>query len=180
MEWPDHVDQALAVLTTLREPDADMAAAGSVQHWEAMIAAAIGKPFDHPAEIEIAKPSDGQDFALSDEDKLEESLIDSMDGSDPPAITQPGDHGDPVPSSGFVETSTHDTGQESLGHRCSSGSGPVYGSGADAGGTATSDEVYATDAVGGGGTLPQDHASEKRKSPGSATDIIVPPRSGAF
>lgn len=45
----------------------------------------------------------GQDHALSDEEKLEAGLEDSMDASDPPAVTAPGDHGDPVPSSGFTE-----------------------------------------------------------------------------
>jgi hypothetical protein len=29
--------------------------------------------------------------------------MDSMDATDPPAATAPGDHGDPVPSSGFHE-----------------------------------------------------------------------------
>lgn len=47
--------------------------------------------------------SDDQDHCLSQEEALEESLEDSMDGSDAPSITQPGDHGDPVPSSGFPE-----------------------------------------------------------------------------
>lgn len=49
------------------------------------------------------KPADDQDHALSPEEKLEESLVDSMDGSDPSTATQPGDHGEPVPSSGFTE-----------------------------------------------------------------------------
>jgi hypothetical protein len=42
-----------------------------------------------------------QDHALSSEENLEEGLESSMDGSDPLSATQPGDHGDPVPSSGF-------------------------------------------------------------------------------
>ncbi|MET0366258.1 MAG: hypothetical protein ABW169_16565 [Sphingobium sp.] len=41
MEWVDCVDTAMAVLRTLREPDADMAAAGDVAIWERMIAAAL-------------------------------------------------------------------------------------------------------------------------------------------
>lgn len=49
------------------------------------------------------RPTDAQDHAVSDEEKLEEGLKDSMDASDPPAVTHPGDHGDPVPSSGFKE-----------------------------------------------------------------------------
>ncbi len=44
-----------------------------------------------------------QDHPLTHEEKLEAGLEDSMDTSDPPAVTSPGDHGDPVPSSGFPE-----------------------------------------------------------------------------
>jgi hypothetical protein len=44
MEWLDCIGSALAVLKTLREPDAEMAAAGDVETWERMIAAAIGQP----------------------------------------------------------------------------------------------------------------------------------------
>ena len=44
MEWADCVDSARAVLKTLREPDAEMAAAGDVHVWERMIAVAIGAP----------------------------------------------------------------------------------------------------------------------------------------
>lgn len=47
------------------------------------------------------RPTDAQDHAVTQEEKLEEGLMDSMDASDPPAATKPGDHGDPVPSSGF-------------------------------------------------------------------------------
>ncbi len=39
--WPDHVDDAVAVLRTLREPDAAMAAAGDPAIWERMILAAL-------------------------------------------------------------------------------------------------------------------------------------------
>ena len=39
--WPDHAGAALAVLKTLREPSARMAAAGDVAIWERMILAAI-------------------------------------------------------------------------------------------------------------------------------------------
>lgn len=35
--------------------------------------------------------------------KLDAGLDQSMDASDPPAIVQPGDDGEPVPSSGFDE-----------------------------------------------------------------------------
>jgi len=40
-EWPRHTGDALAILRTLREPDAAMAAAGDVATWQRMIAAAI-------------------------------------------------------------------------------------------------------------------------------------------
>jgi hypothetical protein len=39
--WRDHVDDAVAVLKTLREPDARMAAAGDPAVWERMILAAL-------------------------------------------------------------------------------------------------------------------------------------------
>ena len=39
--WPDYADAAVAVLKTLREPSARMAAAGDVAVWERMILAAI-------------------------------------------------------------------------------------------------------------------------------------------
>jgi hypothetical protein len=39
--WPQHRDDALAVLRTLREPDAAMARAGDPRVWEAMILAAL-------------------------------------------------------------------------------------------------------------------------------------------
>lgn len=57
------------------------------------------------AENDDAAPreSDEQDHALTHEEKLERGLEDSMDGSDAPSVTQPGDHGDPVPSSGYTE-----------------------------------------------------------------------------
>lgn len=50
-----------------------------------------------------ARESDAQDHVLDTEEKLEEGLKDSMDASDPPSSTKPGDRGDPVPSSGFKE-----------------------------------------------------------------------------
>jgi hypothetical protein len=39
--WSDHVDDAVAVLRTLREPDARMAAAGDPEVWERMVLAAL-------------------------------------------------------------------------------------------------------------------------------------------
>lgn len=47
--WPDHVDDALAVLRTLREPDARMAAAGDPAVWERMILAALPEGQAEPA-----------------------------------------------------------------------------------------------------------------------------------
>ena len=39
--WPDHVDDAVAVLRTLRAPDARMADAGDPAIWERMLLAAL-------------------------------------------------------------------------------------------------------------------------------------------
>ena len=39
--WHDHVDDALAILKVLREPDPVMAAAGDAVVWQAMVEAAI-------------------------------------------------------------------------------------------------------------------------------------------
>ena len=39
--WQDHVDDAYAILHTLREPDADMAQAGDVAVWRKMIGAVL-------------------------------------------------------------------------------------------------------------------------------------------
>ena len=41
MEWEAHIDDAYAILRTLREPDAAMAAAGDTEMWERMIGAAL-------------------------------------------------------------------------------------------------------------------------------------------
>jgi hypothetical protein len=46
IEWEDKIDDALAVLRTMREPDADMANVGDVEIWERMIGAAIGQPME--------------------------------------------------------------------------------------------------------------------------------------
>lgn len=40
--WHDHVDDALAILKVLREPDPVMAAAGDAAVWQKMVEAAIG------------------------------------------------------------------------------------------------------------------------------------------
>ena len=40
-EWHNHVDDALAILRTMREPDPVMAAAGDARVWERMVEAAL-------------------------------------------------------------------------------------------------------------------------------------------
>ncbi len=44
--WREHVNQALAVLHTAREPDERMAAVGDVDLWRKMIEAAITQRID--------------------------------------------------------------------------------------------------------------------------------------
>jgi hypothetical protein len=44
--WPDHVDDAYAILHTLREPDAQMAQAGDVAVWRAMIGSVLQRQVD--------------------------------------------------------------------------------------------------------------------------------------
>ncbi len=51
----------------------------------------------------LDRASDDQSHPLTQEQVLEEGLEDSMEGSDPLSITQPGDNGDPVPSSGYTD-----------------------------------------------------------------------------
>lgn len=41
MVWREHVNQALAVLHTMREPDEQMARAGDPESWSKMVEAAI-------------------------------------------------------------------------------------------------------------------------------------------
>lgn len=41
--WPNFASDAVAILKTLREPDAAMAAAGDIGTWAAMISAALGE-----------------------------------------------------------------------------------------------------------------------------------------
>jgi len=41
--WRDHLNQAQAVLHTMREPDEAMAAAGDVETWRNMVEAAIAQ-----------------------------------------------------------------------------------------------------------------------------------------
>ena len=44
--WHEHVNQALAVLHTMREADEDMAAAGDADMWRKMVEAAIAEKVD--------------------------------------------------------------------------------------------------------------------------------------
>jgi hypothetical protein len=46
LAWREHVNQALAVLHTMREPDEEMAAAGDVGIWRKMVEAAIEERVD--------------------------------------------------------------------------------------------------------------------------------------
>jgi len=41
--WQEHVNQAMAVLHTMREADEDMAAAGDADMWRKMVEVAIGE-----------------------------------------------------------------------------------------------------------------------------------------
>ena len=41
--WREHVSQALAVLHTMREPDARMASSGDAENWTRMVEAAIAE-----------------------------------------------------------------------------------------------------------------------------------------
>ena len=50
--WPEHINQALAVLHTMREPDEAMAAAGDAGTWRTMVEAAIAQRID-PAEPQL-------------------------------------------------------------------------------------------------------------------------------
>ena len=47
--WRDHVEDALSVLRTLREPDQIMADAGNVETWERMVQAALEAQDGGPA-----------------------------------------------------------------------------------------------------------------------------------
>ena len=44
--WHEHVNQALAVLHTAREPDEAMAAAGDAEMWRKMVETAIAEKID--------------------------------------------------------------------------------------------------------------------------------------
>jgi hypothetical protein len=46
LAWREHVNQALAVLHTMREPDEDMASAGDADVWRKMVETAIAEQVD--------------------------------------------------------------------------------------------------------------------------------------
>ena len=46
MVWREHVNEALAVLHTMREPDEKMAERGDAQIWSEMVEAAIAQKVD--------------------------------------------------------------------------------------------------------------------------------------
>ena len=46
LAWPQHINQAQAVLHTMREPDEAMAAAGDLDTWKRMVEAAIAQHAD--------------------------------------------------------------------------------------------------------------------------------------
>ena len=46
LAWPEHLNQALAVLHTAREPDEAMAAVGDSEMWRNMVEAAISQRID--------------------------------------------------------------------------------------------------------------------------------------
>jgi len=46
LAWREHLNQALAVLHTLREPDEEMAAAGDADVWRKMVEAALSERVD--------------------------------------------------------------------------------------------------------------------------------------
>ena len=50
--WPEHINQAMAVLHTMREPDEAMAAVGDADTWRTMVEAAIAQRVD-PAEPQL-------------------------------------------------------------------------------------------------------------------------------
>ena len=46
MVWREHINQALAVLHTAREPDEAMTAVGDVETWRRMVEAALAQKVD--------------------------------------------------------------------------------------------------------------------------------------
>ena len=52
LAWPEHINQAQAVLHTMREPDEAMTAAGDLDIWRRMIEAAIAQHVE-PAQPQL-------------------------------------------------------------------------------------------------------------------------------
>ena len=92
-DWPGHVDAAVAILKTLREPDAGMAAIGDVTIWRRMIDAAIlgrarldlqGGPVPELLKVRDAgTASHAHDGAWT---KRDERLDESFPASDPAPV----------------------------------------------------------------------------------------------
>ena len=59
--WREHLDDAVAVLKTMREPDAAMTAAGDAAMWESMIRAALGERLASEGESRGAEQVYGPD-----------------------------------------------------------------------------------------------------------------------
>lgn len=59
--WPGFRDDAVAILKTLREPDAAMAQAGDAATWQRMIAAALGDAPDEKPAFGLDAPAPGTD-----------------------------------------------------------------------------------------------------------------------
>ena len=55
--WREHVNQALAVLHTMREPDPQMAVVGDAETWATMVEAAIAEAEGSAGESIGAEPS---------------------------------------------------------------------------------------------------------------------------
>ena len=56
IEWEDHVDDALAILKAMREPDTEMEANGDLTTWQAMIGTAPPTPMPPTAARVIHMP----------------------------------------------------------------------------------------------------------------------------
>lgn len=59
--WPGFRDDAVAILKTLREPDAAMAQAGDADTWQRMIAAALGDAPEPSPAMAFDPPAPGTD-----------------------------------------------------------------------------------------------------------------------
>ncbi len=90
-DWPDHLDTAVAVLKSLREPDQAMAAVGDTHIWSRMVESAIlakarldlpGEPFRPLPEVRPAGTgAQSHDGPWSNRDEV---MDESFPASDPP------------------------------------------------------------------------------------------------